>query len=341
MTHPRSMFIAQNFRSFSVLPTTNEHQRHRKHSGSSTVTKNKKLNASIPELCVFRRRSPDYNDSKNTVTVASTGGQSHPGSANDAPRSNLAENVEVKAAKDLPGQFPKPIIALPQLEHRQTFIMLPGRGSTAEKFAPPLLETASTSREKLQTAFPHAKLVFLTASRNRATIYKRSLTHQWFDHWHMEEPNKRQDLMRAGLHKSCKYVHGILQQEIAAVGKENVVLWGLSQGCATSLTSLLTWDGEPFAATVGMCAYLPFANHIEEIAKDDNSDNGDDLFGKDEDDDDPFSYSGDEDGDSGIFELSKTNMQDRSTEAIALLRDEIDMDEKTGMLWRMKKSLSS
>lgn len=49
------------------------------------------------------------------------------------------------------------------------------------------------------------------------------------------------------------------------MGKENVVLWGLSQGCATSLSSLLTWDGEPFAAVVGMCGWLPFANEIMDV----------------------------------------------------------------------------
>ena len=141
------------------------------------------------------------------------------------------------------GLFPEPIVVSPQLDCRQTFIILHGRGSTAQIFAPPLLETAAISGEKLQTAFPHAKLIFLTAPRNRATIYKRSYTHQWFDHWHMAEPNKRQDLMREGLHKSCEYVHSILQQEIELVGQESVVLLGLSQGCATSLIALLTWNG--------------------------------------------------------------------------------------------------
>lgn len=127
-----------------------------------------------------------------------------------------------------PGQFPDPVIVSPVGKHRQTFIILHGRGSTAEKFAQPLLDMpSSSSGEKLQAAFPDAKLVFLTASRNRATIYKRSYTHQWFDHWHMEEPNNRQDLMGAGLHKSCKYVHEILNREIEDIGEENVVLWGL------------------------------------------------------------------------------------------------------------------
>jgi hypothetical protein len=54
--------------------------------------------------------------------------------------------------------------------------------------------------------------------------------------------------------------------EIELVDAKNVVLWGLSQGCAASLVALLTWDGEPFGAVVGMCGWLPFRKHLEEIA---------------------------------------------------------------------------
>ena len=231
-----------------------------------------------------------------------------------------------KAAKDLPGQFPAPIIVSPQLKHRQTFIILHGRGSTAEIFGPPLLEMATASGERLQSAFPRAKIIFLTASRNRATIYKRSYTHQWFDGWHMTDRTKRQDLMRDGLHKCCEYVHGILHREIELVGKESVVLWGLSQGCAASLVALLTWDGDPFAATVGMCGYLPFANHIEDIVKGNNSNSSED--------EDPFSHSGDEDDDNHIFEKGNLVKQDLPTQAITFLRVEVDMEDKTGMVFR-------
>jgi hypothetical protein len=132
--------------------------------------------------------------------------------------------AEIKPAKDILGVFPEPMVVSPQLEHQHAFIILHCRGASAQIFGPPLLDTTTTSGEKLQTAFPHAQIIFLTASRNRATICKRSYTHQWFDHWHMEEPTKRQDLMRAGLQKSCEYVHGILEREIDIIGKENVVL---------------------------------------------------------------------------------------------------------------------
>jgi len=86
------------------------------------------------------------------------------------------------------------------------------------------------------------------------------------DNWHLEAYTKAQHLMVDGLNGSCGYIHGLLEAEIEAVGKENVVLWGLSQGCATSLASLLVWDGEPFAAVVGMCGWLPFGNLMVMIA---------------------------------------------------------------------------
>ena len=226
-----------------------------------------------------------------------------------------------RSHKTANGKFPEPIVVSPHLTHQQTFIILHGLGSTAQSFAPPLLETAASSGETLQTAFPNARLIFLTASRNRATIFKRSYTHQWFDQWHMTEPNKRQDLMREGLRKSCEYVHGILQQEIEVVGKENVVLWGLSQGCATSLVELLTWDREPFAATVGMCGYLPFANLIQEIAKGHSPGASGYDFGRENEDDE-------------LFERENPAKEDLPVQAVTFLKEEIEMEAEVGMVFR-------
>ncbi|KAL3421526.1 acyl-protein thioesterase [Phlyctema vagabunda] len=246
---------------------------------------------------------------------------SHVGSAASSQVGAKAEEQHKQKTMDLPGVFPMPIILSPLLQHIHTFIILHGRGSTAEQFSTPLLETTTASGESLRTAFPHAKLIFLTASRNRATIYKKSYTHQWFDHWHMDGQNKRQDLIAPGLYKSCNYVHGILQQEIESVGKENVVLWGLSQGCATSLTSTLTWNGEPFAATIGMCGYLPYVNHLTHIIKKDDS----------ESDFDPFCSS---DTDDDVAVSGDKGPQDRQTQAVQYLRDEIEMEGPAQMVFR-------
>jgi predicted esterase len=227
------------------------------------------------------------------------------------------------------------MIVLPQLEHRQTIIVLHGRGSFAAKFGPPLLES-TVDDQTLQTAFPHAKIIFPTAPKDKATIYKNA-TNQWFDNWHLSDHTKRQHLMVDGLHKSCGYIHRLLEAEIKAVKKENVVLWGLSQGCALSLASLLTWDGEPFAAVVGMCGWLPYGNELKRIAG-----RGDGDEGFDEDDDDPFGRSGDEDDDpfarskdeNDVNSSAKEYAGDLPSQAISYFREAIDMEDKTGMAFR-------
>jgi hypothetical protein len=69
----------------------------------------------------------------------------------------------------------------------------------------------------------------------------------------------------------CFYMHKLLEQEIRLVGKENVVLWGSRQGCAVALSTLLTQEGGPFAALVGMSGWLPLENLVWDVANGDDS----------------------------------------------------------------------
>lgn len=209
--------------------------------------------------------------------------------------------------------YPDPLIFEPlQLPHRQTFILLHGRGSWAEKFGPELLRTPiqsaryngektlvddsndTTGTQKpvmtLQAAFPHARFVFPTAARRRATIYKRSYIHQWFNNWKLDPPaTEREELQIEGLRETTKYLHQLLRAEIAIVpgGAKSVVFGGLSQGCAASLVALLLWEGEDFGAVVGMCGWLPFAGRLmaevrgEEDEQQDNGALGFDPFSLD------------------------------------------------------------
>lgn len=226
--------------------------------------------------------------------------------------------------------FPDPLLVSPELGHLQSFIILHGRGSWAAKFAARLLETVSSGNTTLQAAFPHAKLIFPSASINRATIYGRKRTSQWFDNWHLDEHTKRQDLMSEGLQASVSYIHGLIKKEIQDVGTQNVVLWGLSQGCATSLSSLLTWDGEPIAAVVGMCGWMPFANVMEEISKGGENE---------EDDEDPFARLDDEANNDDPFTTTieskgKSPKLDLPSKAIKFFRDEIGKENTTGMAFQ-------
>lgn len=175
--------------------------------------------------------------------------------------------------------YPKPLVIPPQtLPHKHTFILLHGRGSSGEQFGPALLDspiplpssnttTATPTILSLASAFPHARFVFPTATRRRATIYRRAYTHQWFDNWKLDPPaTAREELQVPGLCETTAYLHSLLRTEIAAVpgGAANVVFGGLSQGCAAALVALLLWEGEALGAVVGMCGWLPFAARLNE-----------------------------------------------------------------------------
>jgi predicted esterase len=231
-----------------------------------------------------------------------------------------------KPAKDLIGQFPASMIIQPQQEHRQTLIILHGRGSYASKFGPPLLET-TVDGQTLQSTFPHAKIIFPTAAKSKATIYNNP-TYQWFDNWHLEEYRKRQHLMVDGLNRSCGYVHGLLEEAVQEVGRQNVVLWGLSQGCATALVSVLTWEGAEFAGVVGMCGWLPFGNELVKNA----GGNGAGGSEADGDEEDPFALSGNEDEDP----FARCDDEDEAgpAKAVKFLRETVDMEDTTGMVFR-------
>lgn len=216
------------------------------------------------------------------------------------------KKTEPEAFQDTIMNYPNPLIFKPiQLPHQQTFILLHGRGSWAEKFGPELLRTpihirrpslqncnedeplvdgtGNTSEDQeatvtLRTVFPHARFVFPTAAQRRATTYKRARTHQWFDNWKLDPPaTDREELQIEGLHETTKYLHQLLRAEIAIVpgGAKNVVLGGLSQGCAASLVALLLWEGEDLGAVVGMCGRLPFAESLMEEIRDKNDEQHD------------------------------------------------------------------
>lgn len=123
----------------------------------------------------------------------------------------------------------------------------------------------------LAEALPFARFVFPTAPRQRATVYKRSVIRQWFDDWHLgftaDEVDGRYDLglQTAGLGRTVAYLHDLVAEEAALVGgARNVVLGGISQGCAASLVASLLWDGEErLGGVVGMCGWLPYTSQMK------------------------------------------------------------------------------
>ena len=103
------------------------------------------------------------------------------------------------------------------------------------------------------------------------------------DYWSLEMPIEREELQTEGLQESCRLLHDLLRQEIAIVGARNVILGGLSQGCAAALVSILLWKSEPLGAIFGFCGWLPIQQCMQDMVEGALNagagvDDGDDLF---------------------------------------------------------------
>jgi len=150
-------------------------------------------------------------------------------------------------------------------------------------------------------------------------VFKRSLTHQWFDIWSLTEPELKQHLQIPGLRETSVYLHGILREEIEVVGADNVVLMGLSQGCAASIIATMLWKGAPFGALVGMCGFLPFRLGMQDCIEETGDDDDDALVG-----------FGNDDGDGkDVFERESENGEigTRFEKVVGWLREELQMED--------------
>lgn len=202
--------------------------------------------------------------------------------------------------------FPEPLVCEPTSGiHKHTVILLHGRGGSADAFGPALLDTTlpfthsqrfcppakrgvsgkpprPNCSTTLAQALPHAKFVFPNAPKQRATVYKRSVIRQWFDDWHLgftaDEVDSRYDLglQTSGLGSTVTYLHDLIAEEAKLVGgSRNIILGGISQGCAVSLLASLLWEGkEGLGGVVGMCGWLPYISQIKEQLKIGHDDDG-------------------------------------------------------------------
>jgi len=178
--------------------------------------------------------------------------------------------------------------------------------------------------------FPNTKFIFPTAPLRRAVVFKRSLTHQWFDNWSLTEPELKEHLQAQGLLETSAYLHDMLRDEIEIVGASNVVLMGLSQGCAASIVAMLLWTGEPIRALVGMCGYLPFRKRMHESAEDTDSFETGSLVGSDGGQEDMFERDGEVSGYGSRFER-----------AVNWLREELGMRSVENALGGQGNALQS
>ncbi|KAF5529535.1 hypothetical protein FMEXI_14089 [Fusarium mexicanum] len=178
-----------------------------------------------------------------------------------------------------PGEFP-PLVTISPLfsPHKLTIIVLHGRGFSAQKFHSPLLTSPSPDPSiSFRQSLPHARFVFPTAPLARATKYRRSLVHQWYEGTGDWEPEAR-----GNMRPSIQYIHKLLKDEIERLSGDagKVVLIGFSQGGAMALMSWLLWEGQSPRAVVIMSGFMPLAESLmTDETGDDVSEDG--LFERD------------------------------------------------------------
>ncbi|CAG7934639.1 unnamed protein product [Penicillium olsonii] len=165
--------------------------------------------------------------------------------------------------------YPAPLVVQPLgAEHTHTIIALHGRGSNAERFGRELLASAD-----LKTRLPTVKFVFPTASKRRSTILKKIPINQWYDNYSLENPGERTDLQIDGLNETAEFIRGLIDAEAQLLNDKkakNIILLGLSQGCAAAIFALLGgWADSsretPIGAFVGMSGWLPFEEELRQI----------------------------------------------------------------------------
>ncbi|KAF3107402.1 hypothetical protein TWF102_000322 [Orbilia oligospora] len=138
------------------------------------------------------------------------------------------------------------------------------RGSNGPKFGEALSASQTADGRTLREIFPSMKFIFPTAKKRRSTILKRIPTNQWFDNCSLEDPSMREHLQVDGLRETTEVVHQIIRDEVSSgISLSNIILRGLSQGCASSIYALLTFD-KKLGAYIGMSGWFPFVKYVNE-----------------------------------------------------------------------------
>lgn len=173
--------------------------------------------------------------------------------------------------------YPPPLVINPSSGiHTHTIISLHGRGDTAKNYGMGLLLSTG-----LQERLPTLKFVFPGASRRALIAFKGSYMQQWFDIYSLADLDKRANVQVEGLLETAGVIRDIINREAEILGEENrrnIILWGLSQGCAAGIFTLLGGQkeiggGNLVGAFVGLSGWLPFHKQLSEIISSSKNDN--------------------------------------------------------------------
>lgn len=151
----------------------------------------------------------------------------------------------------------------PSKRHTHTIIFLHGRDDTAAEFSDALFESQTSDGLHLPDHFPHCKWVFPTAPILMSRRLEMEIS-QWFDMWTTEDPHDGEDDQDPT--SAIDAVHKIIQQEAGIVGAQNIILGGISQGCAVAIHSLLKQERK-LGGFVGLSSWLPKPSAIANAGK--------------------------------------------------------------------------
>jgi predicted esterase len=104
------------------------------------------------------------------------------------------------------------------------------------------------------------KWVFPQADEVHVERYKEYLP-QWFDIWDCANPDERRELQLPGLKDVTPQLVSLIQSEASGVGLQNIILAGMSQGCATAIQAFLNYPKpEETEESRRLCAFIGLAS---------------------------------------------------------------------------------
>jgi predicted esterase len=127
-------------------------------------------------------------------------------------------------------------ILMPATEHTATIILLHGRDSGATEFASEFFESQTSDGHTLPEIFPGFRWVLPTADMIMSARFGVFMS-QWFDMLTTEDPHERE--LEQDLSAVITRIQNVVARESTIIGASNVVLGGISQGCAVALHALL------------------------------------------------------------------------------------------------------
>ncbi|KAL9626197.1 MAG: hypothetical protein Q9204_007503 [Flavoplaca sp. TL-2023a] len=112
--------------------------------------------------------------------------------------------------------------------------------------------------------FPHCKWVFPSSQERYSTGFQENMD-EWFDIYSLTDPSTQEALQVEGLRDSVKYILDIISKELEFLPAGNIVLLGISQGCATAIHALLAGQHQ-LGGFIGIAGWLPFRKLVDNQA---------------------------------------------------------------------------